>query len=89
MTTQPEIPSFEAVVEMARSFCNDENIPDVDFLTLITTLLLEIHENWEGIPDTTKAIMVGVTSVLIKHTMKTGEFQAAMDDLLQPNATRQ
>lgn len=89
MSTQSEIPSFETIIEMAHSFSNSANIPDVDLLTLATTVLKELHENWEAIPDTTRATIVGVVAVLIKRTILSGEFQAAIDDFLQPNATRQ
>lgn len=89
MSNQTQKPSFDAIIDMAVTLCNQSDMPEANLLTMATSLLQEIHASWDAIPHTTKSIAIGVAAALMRDAVRSGEYQKAMDDFLQPNATRQ
>ena len=68
MNTPTQNPSYDELLDRAVAFAKHPDMPPATPITLVSVLMDELTAHYAAIPDTTRAVMLGVASALLRET---------------------
>ena len=82
-------PTLKELTELVVEMSKQPDMQAVNNFSLSIVLTTVAHESYGKIPERTFQMLLGIAAALFSHAVESGEYQAAIDEFMQPTATRQ